>query len=72
MLARVRATYQEFPLRFWVLVIATFIDRIGGTLIYPFIALYVTEKFDVGMTEAGILFAIFSVCGFVGGMVAEL
>jgi MFS family permease len=69
MLARVRGTYDEFPVRFWVLVAATFIDRIGGTLIYPFFALYITDKFAVGMTEAGILFAIFSVCGFVGSMV---
>ena len=68
MLSRIRSTYQEFPLRFWILVVATFIDRIGGTLIYPFFALYITEKFNVGMTEAGILVAIFSVSGFVGSM----
>jgi len=68
MLDRVKSTYREFPRRFWVLVIATFIDRIGGTLIFPFFALYITDKFDVGMTEAGVLFAIFSVCGFVGSM----
>ena len=68
MLDRVKSTYREFPPRFWVLVVATFIDRIGGTLIFPFFALYITDKFDVGMTEAGVLFAIFSVCGFVGSM----
>lgn len=68
MLDRVKSTYREFPPRFWVLVIATFIDRIGGTLIFPFFALYITDKFDVGMTEAGVLFAIFSVCSFVGSM----
>jgi len=68
MLNRVRSTYQEFPPRFWILVVATFIDRIGGTLIYPFFALYITEKFNVGMTEAGILVAIFSVSAFVGSM----
>ena len=68
MLHRIRNTYQEFPPRFWALVIAAFIDRIGGTLIYPFFALYVTEKFDVGMTQAGVLFAIFSISGLLGSM----
>jgi len=67
-LHRIRNTYQEFPLRFWALVVATFIDRIGGTLIYPFFALYVTEKFAVGMTQAGVLFAIFSISGLLGSM----
>ena len=59
---------DEFPRRFWVLVIASFIDTVGRTLIFPFFALYVTQRFDVGMTEAGVLLAIFSLTGFVGSM----
>ena len=69
MFNKVKETYQEFPLTFWILVITTFIDRIGGTLIFPFFALYVTQKFDVGMTQAGVLLAIFSVSGFLGSMI---
>jgi len=68
MLNKTKATFQEYPLKFWVLVIATFIDRVGGTLIFPFFALYITQRFNVGMTQAGVLFAIFSVTGFMGSM----
>jgi MFS family permease len=64
-----RNTVQEYPANFWVLVGATFIDRLGGTMIFPFFALYITSRFNVGMTEAGVLFAIFSVSGFAGNMV---
>jgi len=64
-----RNTVNEYPSKFWVLVGATFIDRLGGTMIFPFFALYITSKFNVGMTEAGVLFAIFSVSGFAGNMV---
>jgi MFS family permease len=46
-----------------------FIDRLGGTMIFPFFALYVTQKFNVGMTQAGVLLAIFSVAGLVGSMI---
>jgi MFS family permease len=68
MLNRLRSTYRELPPSFWVLTLASFIDRLGGTMIFPFFALYITHKFDVGMTEAGGLFAIFSVTGFIGGI----
>lgn len=68
MLTRIKSTYQEFPVQFWILVAANFIDRLGGTLIFPFFALYVTQHFNVGMTEAGVLLAIFSVFGFIGSM----
>lgn len=68
MLTRIVNTYHEFPPKFWVLIGAMFIDRLGGALIFPFFALYVTQKFAVGMTEAGILLAIFSVSGLLGSV----
>ena len=67
-----RATkiYREFPPNFWTLMSAMFIDHLGGALLFPFFALYITWKFDVGMTEVGYLFAIFSIASFAGNMVA--
>ncbi len=43
-----------------------FIDRLGGFMLYPFFALYLTQKFDIGMSTVGIIFAIFSISGMVG------
>ena len=68
MFARLQSTYREYPSKFWVLAGASFVDSIGCTTIWPFFALYITQRFDVGMTEAGILFAIFSTAGFVGNI----
>lgn len=66
---RVSEIYREYPRPFWTLVGITFIDRIGGALLYPFFALYITVKFDVGMTQVGVLFALFSLSTFVGQFV---
>jgi MFS family permease len=66
---RLRGIYEEYPSQFWVLVLATFIDRLGGALLFPFFTLYVTLKFGVGMTTVGIIFGIFSISSVVGGMV---
>lgn len=63
---RLRGIYEEYPRPFWTLVGVTFIDHLGGALLFPFFSLYITVKFDVGMTEVGVLFAIFSVSSFVG------
>jgi MFS family permease len=68
-LSRVRSVYREYPDRFWVLTGAGFIDNIGRTMVFPFFALYVTRRFSVGMTEAGLLLAVFSVSGFIGNLV---
>jgi len=69
MFSRLNKLYHEFPSRFWVVVIASFVDGIGGTLLFPFFALYITKKFNVGMTEAGIVLGIFSFFGLLGSVI---
>jgi len=63
---RIANIYDEYPRPFWILIGTTFIDRLGGALLFPFFALYITSKFDVGMTEVGILFGLFSISSFIG------
>jgi MFS family permease len=67
---KARKIYNEFPKTFWTLIGATFIDRLGGALIFPFLALYVTFKFNVGMTEVGQLFAIFAIASLFGNLLS--
>jgi MFS family permease len=66
---RLQRIYREFPRRFWMVVLVAFIDKVGGTLMFPFFALYITGKFHVGMTEAGTVLGTFSLFGLVGGMI---
>jgi len=61
--------YNEFPSRFWTVVGVMFIDRVGGTMLFPFFSLYITEKFGVGMTQAGIVLGFFSIFGMLGSMI---
>jgi len=66
LLEKTRKTYNEYPRAFWIFAMIVFIDRLGGALLYPFYALYLTQKFNIGMTEVGKLFALFSLSGFIG------
>jgi MFS family permease len=69
MLKNLRNTYAEFPPLFWIIVITLFIDSIGSTLLFPFFALYITQKFGVGMTQAGTLLGMSSLFGLVGSVI---
>jgi MFS family permease len=66
---KISKIYHEYPRTFWFVVLTTFIDRLGGALLFPFFALYITSKFNVGMTQAGVLFAAFSVSSFIGSTI---
>jgi len=69
MLTRLKKTYAEFPPLFWIIVGTLFIDSIGSTLLFPFFALYITQKFSVGMTEAGVLLGMSSLFGLIGSVI---
>lgn len=69
MLKNLNDSYRRFPRTFWVVVATSFIDTIGSTILHPFFALYVTYKFGVGMTEAGLILATNSVAGLIGSTI---
>jgi MFS family permease len=69
MFSRLSNIYHEFPPRFWTVVGVMFIDRIGGTMLFPFFMLYITQKFDVGVAQAGSILGFFSLFGMLGGAI---
>jgi MFS family permease len=66
LLENAKKVYNDYPRAFWIYNLIVFIDRLGGFMLYPFFALYLTQKFNIGMSTVGILFAIFSLSGMVG------
>jgi MFS family permease len=69
LLEKTKKVYNEYPRAFWIYNVIVFIDRLGGFMLYPFFALYLTQKFDIGMSTVGILFAIFSLTGMAGSAI---
>lgn len=70
MFNNIKKTYHEFTSTYWTLIGAMFIDRLGGSLLYPFFSLYITEKFGVGMTEVGFIFTLHTSAMFFGNMLS--
>ncbi len=68
MFERIRKVYGEYPRNFWVIMCALFVDHLGGALIFPFLALFISAKFGVGMWEIGQLFAIVATATMAGSM----
>jgi MFS family permease len=64
-----RRLKAEYPSQFWILILAVFIDRVGGAMLFPFFTLYLTRKFDIGMTQVGLLFMVFSITGVLGSII---
>ncbi len=66
---RLRDLFNEYPSQFWIVVLGTFIDRLGGAMLWPFFTLYMTRKFEIGMTQVGLLLFLFSITGMIGSTI---
>ncbi|MEJ2448568.1 MAG: MFS transporter, partial [Anaerolineales bacterium] len=69
MFNRIKQIYHEFPYRFWLVVLVSFIDNLGGNTLWPFFTLYITQRFEVGLTQAGMVLGAFSAFGLIGNMI---
>ena len=61
--------YFNYPRPFKVLVLATFIDRFGGFLLFPFFSIYILERFDVPWIAVGLMFTMFSAGSIIGSAI---
>lgn len=68
-LARIQTVWNDYPKQFWLLLLGAFVNAVGGALLWPFYSLYVTQRFSVGLTEAGFVIAIFGGTGLVGNLI---
>jgi len=68
-LQKTRRVFNEYPRQFWILVGASFIDRLGGAMLFPFFTLYMTSKFGISMTQVGVFFGLFALSSVVGSMI---
>lgn len=68
--SRAKTNFLDYPRPFRVLLLSSFVDRMGGALLFPFFAIYVTNRFDVGMKAVGILFFIWHITGMLGRFIS--
>jgi MFS family permease len=63
MISRIRKTIAEYPFQFWILFCARFIGSAGGSIVWPFLTIYLRQRLDIPLTTVGVLFAISSGVG---------
>lgn len=57
-MSRIRNTIAEYPFQFWILFCARFIGAAGGSLVWPFLTVYLRQRLEIPLTTVGVLFAI--------------
>lgn len=60
-----REPFRGLPRELWILAAATLINR-SGTMVLPFLAIYLTRELGTSATRAGLVLAVYGAGAFVG------
>jgi MFS family permease len=63
MLERIRNTTKGYPRQFWLIFWSMFINASGGSMVWPFLTIYMRQQLDVPLTSVTLLLTANSVAG---------
>ena len=70
MLDRIRRATSGYPRQFWLLFWGMLINRAGGSMIWPFMTIYMRQRLDLPLTTVALLLTLNSVIGLATTTVA--
>ena len=74
MLGRLKSIYAELPRVYWTIWLGTLVNKLGSVVV-PFLALYLTQERSLSKAWAGLLISLYGVgailAGLTGGMLAD-
>jgi MFS family permease len=70
MFSRLRQEYAHYPSQFWLMFIGMAIAMTGGTMIWPFLMIYASDKLGLSLASAASLMTINAVSGLVSALLA--
>ncbi len=70
MVQRIAQATSDYPRQFWLLFWGTLIDRIGGSMVWPFMTIYMRQRLGVSLTTVTLLFTLNSAVSLVATSVA--
>lgn len=70
MIERARGATAGYPRQFWILFWGQLINTSGGSMVWPFLTIYLRQKLDLDMTAIGTLFTVSAAAGLIASSIA--
>ena len=70
MLALFKRARSEYPRQFWLVFWGMLISSVGGSMIWPFLMVYVSERLHLPMTATASLMTLSSISGLIASFIA--
>jgi MFS family permease len=61
---RLRRTAGEYPRQFWLLFFGSLVNSSGGSMVWPFLTIYIRQRLGVPLTDVALVLTVNAVAGF--------
>ena len=68
MIASVKHVFQEYPRQFWLMFFGMLISAVGGSMVWPFLMIFLSERLDAPLTMAASLLTLNSFVGLIASL----
>ncbi len=68
--ARLRDLRRRFPAQYWLMVVGILISNAGGSLVWPYLLIFASERLQLPLAAVGSLITIQAVAGMAASLVA--
>lgn len=69
MIDRLRSLYRSYPSQFWLMFVGMFLSTIGGSMIWPFLMIYVSKRLNAPLSVAASLLTLNASIGLMASLV---
>jgi MFS family permease len=66
----IRNLYHQYPPQFWLMIMGIVLATAGGSMIWPFLTIYASDKLDLPLSKVATLISINAGTGLVSSLVA--
>lgn len=70
MLTRLRRLSAAHPRQFWIIFWGMLLNATGSSMIWPFLTIYMRERFDISLTSVALVLTMNSMIGLVSSFIA--
>lgn len=70
MLHRIHRLYQQYPAQFWLMIVGIVISTAGGSMVWPFLLIYASNKLQLPLSSVATLISINAGTGLVASFLA--
>jgi MFS family permease len=70
MISKLRSLYHEYPRQYWLMINGIILATAGGSMIWPFLLIYVSGKLDLPLSTVATLISINAGMGLISSFIA--